>query len=747
MPKKIDTAGLKHFKGKENAMIAGKPESTNTATVAHAVGEYFYWKGVLHIVTAAIAVGGTIQTNTNVKPAVLADDVGALKTAIAQIGYEKTDIDFSDYDVINGTIQSTGRWAGLDGTNYQSTLVIGTFSQITVKARTDHNSYISFFKSKPSQPTYDTQYIDFCVGETGRHMIAMGQTETFNVPIDCVCIVVTTKSDGADFTPTIIETTISGYLEDVVNLENDVSELQNKTKDIITTLGSFNLGYIKTDYAVGTVISLTPTSSTTTSYCVLDCKTGDNVVIRGRGGQSARFWAFIDQNNTLLSVANDSAFCTEKEILIAPENATKVISNQYASSTGQYIPSYLCVGLSATDLNEVNNGNIITPSDNENLNLCLAGIKTDILTNKIPYHRGYLFHKLQNNDGSLWYGTNFNKINKIGTVSFSPTLMRFAISPKDGRIIAVQRDTRNGIWVWDGQEETHIEDFTTKPMAWLYNSGVDFINDSNDVEHCVFAEYKGTVELGFTLNVWRGTYPYTNVTDWEIVMTQAQSTDITHFHMVRRDPWSNVLYLTSGDSSTQSKWWYSTDYGATWTLLVSGSDTGWGNSLCRTINFIFTEEYIYWATDHGQNEHTLNRIQRDSQTGIIDLTTKEKLADLPALYATNSLCYVESPNGLFMYDRIDMDSSAIFGGDITMKFWNFDTEQLEDIATLGLTENTCGGSRGKCYINYTNSKQTMPAMGFSTDTPCIFNLVCDNPANIGTIAYDVGSKTIHTIDY
>lgn len=82
MPKKIDTAGLKHFKGKENAMIAGKPESTNTATVAHAVGEYFYWKGVLHIVTAAIAVGGTIQTNTNVKPAVLADDVGALKTAL-----------------------------------------------------------------------------------------------------------------------------------------------------------------------------------------------------------------------------------------------------------------------------------------------------------------------------------------------------------------------------------------------------------------------------------------------------------------------------------------------------------------------------------------------------------------------------------------------------------------------------------------------------------------------------------------
>lgn len=73
---------LKEFKTAENAMIAGKPESTNAATVAHAVGEYFYWKGVLHIVTAAIAVGGTIQTNTNVKPAVLADDVSDLKESI-----------------------------------------------------------------------------------------------------------------------------------------------------------------------------------------------------------------------------------------------------------------------------------------------------------------------------------------------------------------------------------------------------------------------------------------------------------------------------------------------------------------------------------------------------------------------------------------------------------------------------------------------------------------------------------------
>ena len=387
-----------------------------------------------------------------------------------------------------------------------------------------------------------------------------------------------------------------------------------------------------------------------------------------------------------------------------------------------------------------------TPFEDSNRNMCLAGIKTDILTNKIPYHRGFLFHKLQNDDGSLWYGSDFRHINRIGNVSFSPSLMRFAISPKDGRIIATQRDARNGLWIWDGTNETRLNGFTANPMGWLYNSGVDFINDGSD-EYCIFAEYNGTIVSNRDLYVWRGKYPYTSASDWEIVFTQTQQTDISHFHMVRRDPWTNILYLTAGDSSSESKWWYSTDNGENWTLLVSGTETGWGNSICRTINFVFTSDYVYWATDHGANEHALYRIARNASTGILDLSTKEKLTDLPPLCATNTLCYVESPNGLFMYDRIDTESSSIFGQPITMKFWNFETEQLEDIVSLGFTESTWGGSRGKCYVNYTNTKQPYPAMGFSIDTPCIFDLVCDNPSNIGTISYDVGSKTVRTVDY
>jgi len=114
MSKKITLEGLDHFKDKENAMIAGKPESTNTATVAHDVGEYFYWKGVLHIVTAAIAVGGTIQTNTNVKPAVLADDVSDLKESVNDINSK---VFVESYNTYTKNVQVTV--SGIDASKKQ----------------------------------------------------------------------------------------------------------------------------------------------------------------------------------------------------------------------------------------------------------------------------------------------------------------------------------------------------------------------------------------------------------------------------------------------------------------------------------------------------------------------------------------------------------------------------------------------------------------------------------------------------
>jgi len=377
--------------------------------------------------------------------------------------------------------------------------------------------------------------------------------------------------------------------------------------------------------------------------------------------------------------------------------------------------------------------------------LCLCAIKTEIVTNKIPFAAGYLFHKLGSSDNTLYFGSTLKNAQSVGTPNFNPRSCLLAVSPKDGRVIATQRGNRGAMYIWDGTNTTTLfSNASLKPMGWLYNSGVDFIVDGNGVEHCIFAEYNGDGTDKGGYYVWRGTYPYTSESDWSYSMhipyggsAAASTNNIAHYHQIRRDPWTNVLYLTAGDYPKQLKWWYSTDYGVTWTLLTDNADNGWEEHTCRCINFVFTKDWIYWAVDHGTN-HTLNKIRRNSSTKIIDISSRVKMTDLPFAQATNSLCYVESPNGLFMFDRIDTGTEyqQYYGTGVKIQFWSFESNTLSDVGYLGLTNNSWGGHRGKCYTNYTNGQEPCPAMGFSEDTPCVFDLIGAS-SGLGTIFYDL----------
>lgn len=384
-----------------------------------------------------------------------------------------------------------------------------------------------------------------------------------------------------------------------------------------------------------------------------------------------------------------------------------------------------------------------TLTDFAKKSLALCGIKTEIVTNKIPFPEGYLFEELGTGaTNKLYFGSTLENAKEIGTMSFNVRDFQFAVSPSDGRIIACHRTQRNAMYVFDGTNTTTLfASASTKPKAWLYNSGVDFIIDGNGDECCVFAEYDPNYANG-QFHVWKGKYPYTSESDWSIVMSvtagiQEVSGTITHFHQIRRDPWSNVLYLTSGDRPKQLRWWYSTDYGSTWTLLTDNDTNGWEEHTCRCINFVFTKDWIYWAVDHGTN-HTLNKIRRNSSTNIIDISTRVKMADLPFAQATNSVCYVESPNGLFMFDRIDTGTEyqQYYGTGVKIQFWSFDTNELSDVGYLGLTNNSWGGHRGQCYTNYCTGQENRPAMGYSIFSPCVFDLIGASDG-LGTIFYDL----------
>lgn len=391
----------------------------------------------------------------------------------------------------------------------------------------------------------------------------------------------------------------------------------------------------------------------------------------------------------------------------------------------------------------------LTDTNKNSLNL--AGIRFDYVTNKMPFQRGYLFHKNNPDDNTIFYGTKLDNAQQVGILDYLPSRCVIGVSSKDGTVIGVGRDTRAAIHVFqNGQNYTvnakSSDGNNTSPKGWLYNSGCEFIPDGTN-EYCIFAEYDGTVSDNQRLYIWKGTYPYTSPSDWKTVYYKTTSFNsghptagsITHWHMIRRDPWTGIIYCTSGDFTGQFFWIYSTDNGETWNELASDSNAAtkpsWvldGQPL-RCINFIFTKDYIYFATDHGSN-NTLSRIQRASN-GLIDLTTREILATLPYGIAVNSLCYVESPNGLFMFTRIDTGFSAVYDKDIPVLFWSFLNEKMYTVAKLKQLVANWGGHRGKCYFNYTNGQETRPAMGFAANTPCGFDLIGADGTAIGTIFY------------
>ena len=391
---------------------------------------------------------------------------------------------------------------------------------------------------------------------------------------------------------------------------------------------------------------------------------------------------------------------------------------------------------------------------NEKNSLCLCAIKFRQEASKIPFQEGYLFHEMINSGSTAkyYFGTTIENAEECAVVDYWPINYVVAISPKDGTIIAAYHNVRRNLRVFHNGQNYDVAALSSDgesslPKGWLYNSGVYFIEDGDD-EYCIFAEYDSQVSDGQRLYIWKGKYPYTSPSDWETVFYKETSYNsghptagsITHFHMIRQDPWTGYLYSTTGDFTGQFAWLCSTDNGETWTEIASDYNTStkpsWaldGQPL-RCINFIFTEDYIYFATDHGSN-NTLCRISRGTN-GIIDLSTREVLAGLPTGIAVNTLCYVENPNGLLLFTRIDTGFTAQYGKPLPLLFWSFASEKLITLMELEMSSSTWGGHRGKCYSNYVNAFERRPAMGFANDTKCPFDLIGASDGT-GTIYYDI----------
>ena len=270
----------------------------------------------------------------------------------------------------------------------------------------------------------------------------------------------------------------------------------------------------------------------------------------------------------------------------------------------------------------------------------------------------------------------------------------FAILPTND-IIAVYRtetidppsgsddNVRKNPYVFLAQENYSIQhevDFgdKLKPSGWLQNCGFRAM-PNGDV---IFCEYtRPSVE---TANVWKiNNNAYLLYADnWRNVKQFTLSGDITngfkHCHTVQYDFYTGVIYVATGDDDNGAYVFYSVDGGENFIQAREPSE-----KYCRLLNFSFTKDYIYWATDTAvQDYHFVFRCKRKSENGVIDYSTIEELANIPYTddhQATYGTALIPELNILFLIERCDGSGTAT---SMPVRIYDFEDDQLKTIGTL-----------------------------------------------------------------
>lgn len=235
-------------------------------------------------------------------------------------------------------------------------------------------------------------------------------------------------------------------------------------------------------------------------------------------------------------------------------------------------------------------------------------------------------------------------------------------------VVGRDSDRKNPI-VYKHDDYSHpiVVDFgeDTPPSAWLMSCGADYDYQNN---FFCFAEY-GRVNLTYS-NVWKVLPPYDSKEKWSISHRWATSgledKGFKHCHCCEIDPYTGIVYVATGDDESAAAIYASSDNGTSYTKVA-----GTNEMKCRLLNFIFTKEYIWWASDSYEAKHALFRAKRVD--GVISESTIELVAQIPfsktaSLQATYITYYAEDRNMLLFLDYYDASGYAepmqIYGYDI-----------------------------------------------------------------------------------
>ena len=295
----------------------------------------------------------------------------------------------------------------------------------------------------------------------------------------------------------------------------------------------------------------------------------------------------------------------------------------------------------------------------------------------------------------------------------------------------------------EGYATWHEVDFGTslKPCGWVENSGVCLLPNGD----LLFGEYTRML-VNWTSNLWRikAGADVTLAASWEVLKSfrvAENDTDtydesvIEHFHCVQVDPYTDTVYLSTGDKGYKSQIWYSTDNGSTWTKQTLDGQTS-GEELFRLVNFSFTPNKVYWVSDDPEN-HVV--ISCDRGTAGLDSTSVQILATMSLLTgrpATYGQVLLEDLGLIVMLDRLDGNASE-------MPFRAYDIVD-DEVKTITTIKSATGADVHVGFrTEYTefDPEDGVIKMGFGNNANYLNrNAICGNPAK--TFAENVNNLSV-----
>lgn len=241
-----------------------------------------------------------------------------------------------------------------------------------------------------------------------------------------------------------------------------------------------------------------------------------------------------------------------------------------------------------------------------------------------------------------------------------------------------------------------------KPSGWLQNCGFLCTDD-----YIMLTEY--TRPSVATANTWKANYPLDDAENWKTVQSFTLSPEVNptdnmkHIHNVDRDPFTGYVYTSTGDANAGAAIYISKDQGETFQTVLSGSE-----KYARVLNWVFTKDYIYWATDSTGGNHWFFRATRNS-AGEMDAALIEDVLQFPGDSApTYATIYLPKIDALLFLGRHDASRVSV-----PIDLWDIKNSRFVRVGTLPSTANAPAPLGFRC-----ESFEYIPR---GNDVPCGFS--------------------------